>query len=823
MLSVAPFGAAPDDTGEFMLGDVLVTVVLMESSEKISEVNPNTENWTPALIAAAKQKAEIGIKWWEQTLATQFPNSPHHLQFHFDFTYADNPVLTDYEPIHLPSTSFAFWMYDFLNLVGYNQTGNFTDDIRAFNHSQRLAHGTDWAFTVFVVNDQNDLDGMFAPGGFTQAFAYPGGQFFVSPARRPASTFAHETGHMFWARDEYNGAGSYTDRRGYYNTQNWNAEDNPAGGQVISIMGRNPLTAAYNAYTSSPSSLAMIGWQDTSGNGIFDVLDVPHTLSGTGYVDPVSGQYRFVGASSVQTLPNLNSSGLQNDITLNKISRAEYRINGGPWQQAAVYDVWAAGLDLAFPVPVAGMHTVEIRTVDAVTGVSSPVFQGDTSRPASVLHPGINGFVWADVDGDGLLDNDEPRLAGWTVRLVNSQGVPMNLVQRLEPDDYALATVLNTVHPQVTLSLAHNPTGNVTANIHNGRMVFGNGMQATWSGEARLRANFATPVTTVRLEAIGTTGGDRARLEAYNQAGVLIGRYTTNPLANGQSETMQLDRPTADIAYVIAKRHSGTDVLLDNLRFGPETAVKTDAQGAYVVTSLPAGSYFVEAVSPSGTVLTNTRQSVILAAGESLGSVNLVAHTGEVLWQNPLHATDVTGDGQVTALDALVLINYINANGSSQPVPTSLLPPPYYDVDGNGFITAADVLVIINELNNAAASAGGTAEGSSGESSVASASEGESAGVWQMASMPPPAMPDLMFDAGRPAASERAWTSVRPVADRPWPAVNSPRDRVQERISSASRRCLIHSAEAGWDDGDVEDLLRILADDVAAMHGRPRA
>ena len=101
----------------------------------------------------------------------------------------------------------------------------------------------------------------------------------------------------------------------------------------------------------------MIGWRDSDGDGVFDVLDVPHTLSGTGYLDPALGQYHFVGASSVQTLPNLNSSGLQNDITLNEISRAEYRVDGGNWQTAATFGTSVAELNLSFSVPVSGTHS----------------------------------------------------------------------------------------------------------------------------------------------------------------------------------------------------------------------------------------------------------------------------------------------------------------------------------------------------------------------------------------------------------------------------------------------------------------------------------
>jgi len=827
LLAAAPFGAFPDDTAEYMLGDVLVSVVLMESSTKLSAVNPNTENWTPALIAVAKQKVQTGVEWWEQTLATQFPNSPHRLNFEFDFTYADNPVLTDYEPISLTSDYFQYWIYDFLKQVGHNQTGNFSSDIRAFNHAQRLARGTDWAFTVFVVNDAVDGDGQFALGGsFRQAFAYAGGQFFVSPAKRPASTFAHETGHMFWARDEYGTAGSYIDRRGYYNAQNWNAANNPTPGftQVVSIMRENPLDAAYNAYTSSPSSLAMIGWRDSDGNGVFDVLDVPHTLSGTGYLDPASGQYRFVGSSSVQTLPNLNSSGLQNDITLNEISRAEYRVNGGPWQTAAAFGTSVAELNFALSVPASGTHVVEIRTVDAVTGVSSPLFQGDTSRPASVLRPGINGFVWNDLDADAILDNGEPRFGGWTVRLVDNNGAPLNLVKVFEPDTYAAGTVLNAVHPQATLSLVGDPGGAVVASIYGNQKVFGSqgafGNKGVWEPGTwglGLRVDFATPVTSVRLDAIGTATSDRARLEAYDPFGVLIGRYTTNPLANGQLQTMQLDRPTAEIAYVIAKAHSGSAVRLDNLRFGPQTTVETDAQGAYAITSLPAGSYYVEAVTPSGRALTDSRRAVTLAEGESLGAVDLIAYAGAISWRNPIRPADVTGDGNVTPQDALILINYINAHGGNQNVPANEVPPPYYDVDGNGLITAGDVLLVINHLNAAAASPSGESGLADGESSASGFAEGEASdpSVLVMRSLSPPVFSN--------AARERAVANVdsrsaRAAFGGPDRLAATEPGRLHRTAHSTARPAAISRADKVQTDDDLEDLLRLLAVDVSAAH-----
>src|SRR5205085_3223428 len=110
---------------------------------------------------------------------------------------------------------------------------------------QRQQSNADWAFTIFVVNNANDADLMFSPSanGFSKAFSFAGGQFMVVPADRPASTYAHEAGHQFWALDEYSGASSYLTKRGYYNTQNTNASNNPAPGfvQQPSIMSTGTL------------------------------------------------------------------------------------------------------------------------------------------------------------------------------------------------------------------------------------------------------------------------------------------------------------------------------------------------------------------------------------------------------------------------------------------------------------------------------------------------------------------------------------------------------------------------------------------------------
>ncbi len=74
-------------------------------------------------------------------------------------------------------------------------------------------------------------------------------------------------------------------------------------------------------------------------------------------------------------------------------------------------------------------------------------------------------------------------------------------------------------------------------------------------------------------------------------------------------------------------------------------------------------------------------------------------------WQNKENPLDVNADGFVVPLDALLVINEINANGSrpldTPPSPTGPeTPPPYLDVNGDEFLSPLDALLVINELNN---------------------------------------------------------------------------------------------------------------------------
>ncbi|GIW92547.1 MAG: hypothetical protein KatS3mg110_0588 [Pirellulaceae bacterium] len=874
LLSAIPFGAAPADTGEFMLGSVTVTVVLMEST---GQVDPSTEDWTPQLIQQVKQKVQEGVNWWRDTLANY--SSVHGLNFVFDFTYADNPVPTRYEPINRTSDAYTLWVNEFLDFVGFNTPKSIDEDIRQFNHAQRLAHGTNWAFTIFVVNATNDLDGQFAPGGsFSQAFSFAGGRFMVAPSTRPASTFAHETGHMFWARDEYLGGGSWTDRRGYYDTQNWNAADNPTPGfvQQDSIMAAGTkLLNAYQLHVSPPSTLAQVGWQDSDNDGVFDVLDVPHQLSGIGYRDPATGRYRFVGTARVGTLPNRNSSGLQNDITINTISRSEYRIDGGPWTTAATYGTYEADLDLSLPVP-AGPHTVEIRTLslDPITGqlvTMSPVFVGSTMTPSQIGNYSLAGFVWNDVDGDGVWDAKEIGLPGQLVRLIDNQGNPLTIQKKLDPDEFDDAAVLNTSRAGLTLSavgwaVANDQVLSREATIAStGNRVFAFRTSTVsvgldWRRDAQeLHIRFDTPQSVVSLDAIGLNADSYGRLEAYDGAGALVARYNTGRLSSGQVETMTIARPQADIVLIKAFGQSGTSVALDNLRYGAIASTTSGTFGSFALGPLSPGTYFVD-FAPNFSGQRTSPSSGFFTVNVTTGGTTEGLHFGirpDRPWRNPIRPVDVSGDGRLTTFDVLALLTELSRNGArTLPAPTDQFgPAPFFDVTGDNILSTLDVFPVLSALRSGsgsgeASSWGAPAPPSGGYSSrqlpaypVVVQQDTPAASAESLPGLPGPAslasnnarreattLPPALVDSvlahwhHRPSSSDR-WTSLetkkrvkalpgrigmgeRLSSIRPGEGPNGPAVSGWERIGHERRNSLeANTSEYEAEDADPENII----------------
>lgn len=99
---------------------------------------------------------------------------------------------------------------------------------------------------------------------------------------------------------------------------------------------------------------------------------------------------------------------------------------------------------------------------------------------------------------------------------------------------------------------------------------------------------------------------------------------------------------------------------------------------------------------------------------------------------NPFHNSsnpyDVNGDGEVTPLDALVIINVISQHGGPGPISGFPSPTKYYDVNGDGFITALDALLIINYLNRHTTGTGEGEQVAQSQNSPASGASGANGG-----------------------------------------------------------------------------------------------
>lgn len=702
LLAATPLGVTHLDTGEFLLGSVAVTPVFFESN---GSTDAESQNWTASEIDEALVKIGEGVNWWSDTLDGL--NTVHTVDFVFDNAFAVNPVETKYEPIDRISNDFNLYVGDFLIAQGFGNVGSIEEGVKQFNDHQRDQMGTDWAFTIFMVDSSDDPDGRFIPGGFFQtAFAYAGGLFMVTPSTRPASTIAHEMGHIFWAKDEYPGGATWTDRRGYYNSQNLNAFDNPTPGfnQEDSIMSSGLVLAnAYAANESPDVTLAMIGWRDSDGDGVFDLADVPLELDGVGYFDSSSSTYYFSGSASAVPLVNENSSGPQSDITLNRISRLQYRLDGGVWVTVSQPDQQRAVFDVTVPISQS-FSSIQWRVIDDATGVTSEVIDGDAILPAFSLTSG-SGVAFLDEDNDDQRDSSEPLLVGATAGIKHIDG--SNLVfQAIEASDYQTG-FLPVDLPDVLLTSRH-PTFDVVSvgelapsgvrifqqfDANLGNLV----LRDSWTQDQPLSATFDSPVGEVAVDVLGAAAGSYVRIEAMDAVGNLVQRATSDLISPDASGTVRVTDPLGRIASVSVFGHAETEALVRGISFGTDPIVSTGPAGGWRFDNLPLGQYTVQ-LTPQLLIHQFDQASFtidVAASGSSF--VQSAASRVDCPFFNVELPEDTNDSGNVTVLDALTVLNDI-ARAGVRVLQANEAITTYIDVNNDGQVSTLDALLVLNKV-----------------------------------------------------------------------------------------------------------------------------
>lgn len=157
--------------------------------------------------------------------------------------------------------------------------------------------------------------------------------------------------------------------------------------------------------------------------------------------------------------------------------------------------------------------------------------------------------------------------------------------------------------------------------------------------------------------------------------------------------------------------------------------------GAQTAT-LTAGQSFVLNFEPSASTRVFELESTVPGDIVRLGIGNLV---------NPIERTDVSGNGETTALDALRVINALSAIDRGQPDAPAIGQtgnPSFVDVNGDGAVTALDALLVINELDRRAEEAVGEGELVFGLQGFSSSNDEETA-VDQIAAEPSSSLSNL--------------------------------------------------------------------------------
>jgi len=407
-----PWGSQWPDTSEYLLADprkpisVMVSLILPES-------NGHAEDWTMTGTIftdgwTAFGKVAAALDFWAS-------NAPVCAPLTFGLTLPQTAT-TSVEPILLRATGPAggcmgqenLWIDEVISQICPGCPGpSYVDKVRQYDDAFRILVDADWAYTIFVVNSQNDPDNSFAPlpagppcnSAALFAYAYLGGPFIVMTWGNDGygitwmdAVAAHETGHIFYALDEYCSASSPAATSGYLNVANGNHQfafpgvcptdyscsefpPPPATGVCCIMRGQ---TDSYSTDGICDFTMGQIGWRDADNDSVMDILNKPPDAVLT-FTDPsvingavrpalVRQTARITGVATCGTIFNDNPYpfGLRNNITVSRVVDVTYRVDGGPLLPAFPPDgSFSSGqeafyFDISFASP-GSTYTLEVR------------------------------------------------------------------------------------------------------------------------------------------------------------------------------------------------------------------------------------------------------------------------------------------------------------------------------------------------------------------------------------------------------------------------------------------------------------------------------
>ncbi len=210
---------------------------------------------------------------------------------------------------------------------------------------------------------------------------------------------------------------------------------------------------------------------------------------------------------------------------------------------------------------------------------------------------------------------------------------------------------------------------------------------------------------------------DVAKIELQSQGTTLLS--ITNPGANLPGE---IDYVTTGGAIEATLRVTQTDFSLSSPAgqslFGIDTIDLTSASSDLTITAtdvsrITGGSTLRIITDGDDTITAQPGWKYTAASKENnrfvptfQNGTALVEIVTSPEWHNPFNSLDANGDGSVTTLDALLVINALNSprvmNGQGQFFGANqldVLDFQFYDTDGDGKLAPLDALIVINQLN----------------------------------------------------------------------------------------------------------------------------
>jgi len=373
---------------EFLTGSVAVGIILPESAG-------SAENWSTARRDTVYSEIQDGLGRWvdwsdNNHIDTNKDAVLANVSFTYDYRYA---VPVTMEPIQNSSRDDYQWISQSFNNMGFTNSGGWYMQTYDYLEWLRNSNGTDWAMVIFVADSYNDTDGTFTDGyfgytyGFLTVMTYDNDGWGITNMDMVTQ---HESAHVFGAADNYSAPGyggcmNNTDITGYLGIQNSNCEyilntgeestsiPNPSA-QTDVMMNDNSRTKHH--WTGQYQN----GWRDTDGDRLADVVDTTPRFN----LSLLDGSANVIGVVYDDPEP-----GYWEDITINEITSASYRVDSGSWTALSAQD-GSFNTDyepVTFNIgsPSIGSHTLDVSVTNSRgnTYVTSQSFTWPPAPPSN--------------------------------------------------------------------------------------------------------------------------------------------------------------------------------------------------------------------------------------------------------------------------------------------------------------------------------------------------------------------------------------------------------------------------------------------------------